>query len=210
VAEERSQALDRGLRVLELLADSPGLTVTELAERLDVARSVVYRLLATLEEHGFVRRGRDGKVRIGLGVLQLARRVEPLMRAAASGPLRTLAEATGATAHLTVLEGHEAMAVAVVEPTNTDYHVSYRVGARHPVDRGAAGLAILSARGVRPHPAWVVTEGQLHAGAHGIAAPLLGIGLEASVGVISLERLPEHRVGPLVVRAAAEVATALA
>ncbi|MEV8152485.1 helix-turn-helix domain-containing protein, partial [Streptomyces fradiae] len=47
---ETSQTLDRGLRVLKLLADTDhGLTVTELSHRLGVNRTVVYRLLATLE-----------------------------------------------------------------------------------------------------------------------------------------------------------------
>ncbi|MCD6638863.1 MAG: helix-turn-helix domain-containing protein, partial [Nocardioides sp.] len=43
MAAETSQTLDRGLRVLAVLAEcSEGLTVTELATRLDVNRTVVY------------------------------------------------------------------------------------------------------------------------------------------------------------------------
>ena len=50
---ETSQTLDRGLRVLKLLADTDhGLTVTELSVRLGVNRTVVYRLLATLNSVG--------------------------------------------------------------------------------------------------------------------------------------------------------------
>src|SRR5438034_3935866 len=52
VTAETSQTLDRGLRVLKLLADTDhGLTVTELSHKLGVNRTVVYRLLATLEQH---------------------------------------------------------------------------------------------------------------------------------------------------------------
>ena len=40
---ETSQTLDRGLRVLGVLASSPdGLTVTELAARLEVNRTIVH------------------------------------------------------------------------------------------------------------------------------------------------------------------------
>jgi DNA-binding IclR family transcriptional regulator len=75
VTAETSQTLDRGVRVLKLLADSErGLTVTELAARLEVNRTVVYRLLATLEQHGLVRRDLGGRARVGLGVLRLAQR----------------------------------------------------------------------------------------------------------------------------------------
>ncbi|SCD86135.1 IclR helix-turn-helix domain-containing protein, partial [Streptomyces sp. DvalAA-14] len=148
---ETSQTLDRGLRVLKLLADTDhGLTVTELAAKLGVNRTVVYRLLATLEQHSLVRRDLGGRARVGLGVLGLAHQVHPLLREAALPALRSLAEDIGATAHLTLVDGTEALAVAVVEPTWTDYHVAYRTGFRHPLDRGAAGRAILAGRGMQP------------------------------------------------------------
>jgi DNA-binding IclR family transcriptional regulator len=211
VSVETSQTLDRGLRVLELLADTPaGLTVTELGSRLAVNRTVVYRLVATLEGHGLARRSADGRVRLGLAVVPLARRVQPLLRAAAVPPLRRLADEVGATAHLTVADGDEALAVAVVEPSWTDLHVAYRVGSRHPLERGAAGQAILLARSGADTEAYVVTSGQLQPGAHGVAAPLLGVpAVEASVGVVALTELDPNVVGPRVVRAAAEVSQSL-
>ncbi|MCZ4118817.1 IclR family transcriptional regulator [Streptomyces sp. H39-S7] len=219
---ETSQTLDRGLRVLKLLADTDhGLTVTELATKLGVNRTVVYRLLATLEQHALVRRDLGGRARVGLGVLGLAHQVHPLLREAALPALRSLAEDIGATAHLTLVDGTEALAVAVVEPTWTDYHVAYRTGFRHPLDRGAAGRAILAGRGVLPHAPgqeasgtepvrYVLTHGELEAGASGAAAPLIGVtGIEGSVGVVMLAEAVPERVGPRVVEAATEVADAL-
>ncbi len=226
VPAETSQTLDRGLKVLKLLADTGhGLTVTELAGRLGVNRTVVYRLLATLEQHTLVRRDAGGRVRVGLGVLSLAHQVHPLLREAALPALRSLAEDTGATAHLTVVDGNEALAVAVVEPTWTDYHVAYRTGFRHPLDRGAAGRAILAGRRNAPaegsrvprpapdpadHPC-VVTRGELaESGAGGAASPLTGVtGVEGCVGVILLTAAPAPRLAPRVVRAALEVSSAL-
>lgn len=254
---ETSQTLDRGLRVLKLLADTDhGLTVTELAAKLGVNRTVVYRLLATLEQHSLVRRDLGGRARVGLGVLGLAHQVHPLLREAALPALRSLAEDIGATAHLTLVDGTEALAVAVVEPTWTDYHVAYRTGFRHPLDRGAAGRAILAGRGMQPTPdgtSWerckdseypdyseyaeyparvparadgtdrtlgaggatnliryVITSGELEAGASGAAAPLLGVpGIEGSVGVVMLSESVPERVGRRVVEAATEVSDAL-
>jgi DNA-binding IclR family transcriptional regulator len=257
VTAETSQTLDRGLRVLKLLADSAhGLTVTELAAKLGVNRTVVYRLLATLEQHSLVRRDLGGRARVGLGVLGLSHQVHPLLREAALPALRSLAEDIGATAHLTLVDGSEALAVAVVEPTWTDYHVAYRTGFRHALDRGAAGRAILAGRGMQPTadgsrwerfvdsvdggdslvvedpvderalvrtgtvPAatglatdrvrYVLTHGELEAGASGAAAPLLGVpGVEGSVGVVMLAEAVPERVGPRVVEAATEVSDAL-
>lgn len=224
---ETSQTLDRGIRVLRELAEVPGgLTVTELAARLGVNRTVMYRLLATLEHHSLVRRDADGRVRLGLGVLGLARRVQPLLRDAALPVLRRLAEEVGATAHLTIADGGEALAVAVVEPSWTDYHVAYRVGSRHPLTRGAAGRAIMLVRSGRTSGAssdagsgsrtpgtktgYVVSQGELQPGAHGVAAPVLGIAaMEASVGVVTLGPLDAAAIGPRVVLAAAELADGL-
>jgi DNA-binding IclR family transcriptional regulator len=159
-----------------------------------------------LQARGLVRR-EGARVRLGLGLLRLAARVLPQLRHAALPALRELAESIGATSHLTVADGEEAQAVAVVEPSWTAYHVAYRVGTRHSLRKGAAGKAILlSCDG----PKWVATAGELQAGAYGIAAPVLGVhGLRASVGVVTFERLHADVVGPQVVRTAAEVADAL-
>src|SRR5215475_11270579 len=98
MSQETSQTLDRGIRILRLLANSPGsLTVAELAGALEVNRSVVYRLVATLEQHSLVRRSDDGRVRLGLGLLPLSQRVAPFLRDTALPVLRRLAEDVGAT-----------------------------------------------------------------------------------------------------------------
>src|SRR5688500_3700536 len=208
---ETSQTLDRGCRVLQVLADSPdGLTVTELAARLAVNRTVTYRLISTLEQHALVRRDARGRLFIGLGMLHLAAAVQPVLRDLAVPVLRELAEAVGCTAHLTVADGEEALALAVVEPSWTDFHVSYRIGSRHPLNQGAAGKAILLGRQPDGEP-FAATAGELQAGAHGLAAPVRGVdGLEASVGIVTLGgEIDVDRIGPLVRDAAAAVALRL-
>lgn len=183
--------------------------MTELAAALDVNRTVVYRLVATLEEHALVRRDRAGRLHVGLGVLHLTAGLQPQLRAVATPVLRALADATGCTAHLTVAEGDEALALAVVEPSWTDFHVAYRVGARHRLDAGAAGRAILLGR-TGAEGEYAVTTGELQPGASGLAAPLVGVpGLEASVGIVTLDPLDVDAIAPEVTRAAHALATHL-
>lgn len=211
MAAETSQTLDRGLRVLSVLAEShDGLTVTELASALGVNRTVVYRLVATLEQHRLVRRDARARLHVGLGVLHLASAVQPVLRDQAGPVLRQLAETLGCTAHLTVADGDEALALAVVEPSWTDFHVSYRVGARHPLDQGAAGKAILLGR-EGGSATYVVTTGELQSGAHGLAAPVRDVeGLEASVGIVTLGgAIDATVVSPRVLTAAADIAERL-
>ena len=214
---ESSQTLDRGIRVLEVLAlpgHVAGLTITRLAAELGVGRPVVYRLVATLEQHHLVSRRPDGRVRLGLGLSRLASAVTPIVRSEARPVLRELADAVGATAHLTIAEGDEALALVVVEPSWTDFHVAYRSGSRHRLDQGAAGRAILAGRAGRSGV--VATDGELQSGAHGLAVPVLAPGtaghddgpsrgVEASVGVVSLGPLDARTVGPRLERAAHEL-----
>jgi DNA-binding IclR family transcriptional regulator len=206
---ETAQTLDRGLRLLHLVADSPaGLTVTEAATALGVGRAVIYRLAATLTDHAMIRRDAQGRLRLGAGVLHLANRAQPLIADAARPVLRRLAESVGATAHLTVADGADAVALGVVEPSWTELHVAYRTGTRHPLDRGAAGRAIIAGR--VGDDRLVATTGELQPGAYGVAAPIIGVeDLEASVGVIALAPLDADDVGPAIKAAASAIAAAL-
>ncbi|MEW2500090.1 IclR family transcriptional regulator [Amycolatopsis sp. CA-161197] len=208
MSREGSLTLDRGLALLQAVADAgeEAATISELAVTIGASRAAVYRLLVPLSERGLI--WRDGtKVRLGVGLLRLAGQVLPQLREAARPVLRELAEKVGATAHLTVAQGDQAQAVAVVEPSWTSYHVAYRVGSRHPLSAGAAGRAMA----LRPGgDGWVASTGELEAGASGVAAPVRGVpGLRASVGVVSLEPLDAAAVGPQVIAAAGKLTEVL-
>lgn len=210
---ETSQTLDRGLRVLEVLGTNPeGLTVTELAQSLGVSRTIVYRLVVTLEQHGLLRRSKDNRCRVGVAALPLARQVQSMVRDAAAPALRRLAEQFNATAHLTLVDGSEALAVAVVEPARAEPVMATRPGVPTPLDGGVASKAALATRAEgRPLDAgWVISGGDPSHGGYTVAAPLLGVvGFEASVGVVSMAELDTAVVGPKVVAAAADIARAL-
>ncbi len=55
-------AVDRALLVLEALADRPGQGLTQLSKSLGMTKSIVFRLLQTLEDRGFVFRDPDHAV----------------------------------------------------------------------------------------------------------------------------------------------------
>ena len=206
-----AQTVDRALRVLDLLGPGPyvgGLTVSEIARELDVGRPVVYRLVRSLEQRQFLRRTFDGRYRLGYAVYRLASAVSDTMADVAVPILRKLADDVGATAHLTLVQGSEAVAVAVVEPSWTSMHVTYRVGARHPLDRGAAGRAVLAGRA--GNYGVIASTGELQGGAHGLAAPVPHLPrLEASVGVVSLTPLDAASIGPQVIDACEQMAVVL-
>ncbi|OCW59231.1 IclR family transcriptional regulator [Hoeflea olei] len=199
------QTLSRGLHVLDIISRAPsGLAIAEIARELGVHRAIAYRLVATLEEHLMVARDADGRIRLGAGVVALGGNYRPQLRAACRPVLRALAHDTAATAFLCIAEGEDCVVVEVAEPDQPMLKVSYRVGSRHPVSRGAAGLAIAMQRPpAKDEPAdlaearrdgFAVTKGQLQEGAIGVAAPLARsgervAGAEACIGVVAMHAL---------------------
>ena len=56
-----------------MVAAAPGgLTVQEVADRLEVHRTIAHRLLATLADHHLISRGPDNRFRAGGGLTALA------------------------------------------------------------------------------------------------------------------------------------------
>ncbi|QKV17027.1 helix-turn-helix domain-containing protein [Oricola thermophila] len=215
------QTLDRGIEALLLIARTPGgVKVGELAGRLNLHRAIAYRIVATLADRGMVRRLDDGRIVLGAAAFLLAAQAGGIVRSLARPVLEDLAEQTGATAFLSMAEGAECVVVLTAEPREADVNIHYRVGTRHPIDRGAAGIAILSTRPERPDDSvdirfarahgYSVTRGQLHKGAVGVSSPVrlpseAFAGMDYSIGVVALETLEMD----MVCRAVPEAARAL-
>lgn len=214
------QTLDRGLRALDIVAQSPaGISVADLAKELDAHRAICYRIVATLEAHALVTRTGDGRIRLGVGTAVLASRFEPQFARDVQPLLRELANETRATAFVSVAQADECVVVMVAEPEGTLLQVGYRVGSRHPLDQGAAGLAILAMRPEQPRDSdavrlaraegYSLTRGQIEHGAVGIAAGIAlpaelaaTAGLERSVGVVAIDGLDTDRAAAAVKRTA--------
>lgn len=151
-ASPASQTLSRGIRLLEVLADArEPLTIDDLARRLDLHRSVVYRLLRTLEDHGLVTRDSAGRVRLGPRLAALAAGVAHDLQAEALPELTAVSGELGMTCFLAVLDHDECVTLSSVEPRHAVNPVAQRPGTRHPVTRGAPGKAILS---LLPEASW--------------------------------------------------------
>ena len=140
-----SQTLSRGIRVLEILADADAaLTIADVAAALGVHRSNAYRILRTLEDHRVVIRDAAGAVRLGPRMAALARGVSRGLQTAALPELTSVANELGMTAFVTVLDRAEVVTLVSVEPRQAHATVAQRPGTRHPLVRGAPGIAIQS------------------------------------------------------------------
>ena len=138
-------ALDKALDILELLAEkSGGLTQLEIAQAIERSPSQIFRVLTTLERRGYLFRERQsGLYHLSLRLLELAHRQEPLrsLTAAALGPMRRLADASGQSCNLSVLDVDSVRVVAQIESPG-DFGFVVRVGARFPLDSTATGAVL--------------------------------------------------------------------
>ncbi|WP_147373498.1 IclR family transcriptional regulator [Gemmobacter lutimaris] len=199
---ERVQTLDRGLQALSVIAARGPIGMATLAQALGVDRRICYRLVATLEAHAFVTRLADGTAILGPGLLPLMQGVHARLRLHGQTAVDALARDTGQTAFLSVAAGEDCLALLASPGRGGLLEITYRVGARHPIGRGAAGIAILSARPPQPDDSaqvmqarrdgWSATSGELQPGAHGVAVPLHAgflsrAGIEACLGVVSAQ-----------------------
>ena len=217
-----SQTLDRGIRVLETLAEvGRPMAVGEVAAALGVHRSIAYRILRTLEDHRLVTRVGNGSYDLGLGLPFLARGVSHSLHTAATPDLAELANDTAMTAFLAVADRGECVTLLAVEPRHSQAHVAYRPGGRHPIDRGAPGIALLAGGPPDPDERPEVTEarrvgfarshGEVIPGMRSVAVPVVArSAVAAAVAVIFVDSdIDEEQLATRVQRAAGNIAAEL-
>lgn len=218
------QTLDRGLEAIEIISRrTGGISPAALADELGVHRAGAYRILSTLEQRHLVAKGHDGLYRLGSGALVVAGRFMSQYRASAQPVVQDLADRSGCTAFVAIADRTESIAIAVAEPAaRGSIGISYQVGARHPLDQGADGVAILAQRPERETDSeavrrtraqgYAISDGEVQPGAVGIAVGTgqgAAMDVEASIGVIRLGLpgdLDIERLLPLVRDARAAVA----
>jgi IclR family transcriptional regulator, KDG regulon repressor len=139
-----SGALERAVDLLDHIGRQPaGPTVAELASVAGMPTSTAYRLLAELEQHGFVQRGPDSTVALGTRLVALGRTAEAGLRermvAPAAAVMEELSEEQGETVILTAPCALEAIVLHVVEAERHSVRLSYTQFRRGPMHRGASG-----------------------------------------------------------------------
>ena len=117
------QSVDRALLLLEYIISHPEkkLTLTELAEVMDLDKSSVFRILTTLSRHGLVRQEEGKKLyKPGFGIFGLASSLYEQMKlpVVVSPYLREIARKTQENAHLAVKSGTQAVFIDREQGTN--------------------------------------------------------------------------------------------
>lgn len=140
------ESVDHALHVLQLVTSEKRIRVTDVAQRLGVAKSTAHRLLMTLAWRGFVTQERDGKgyragrmlYEIGFGA---AESVE--LRRVARRHMETLAAQCHETVNLIILEGGSCRFIDGVEG-GYQLRIGLRTGNLLPAYASSGGKALLA------------------------------------------------------------------
>jgi IclR family transcriptional regulator, KDG regulon repressor len=141
------QSVDRALGILETLADiRKEISVGDLATRVNLHISTTHRLLSALMARGYVRQNPNtGKYSLGLKALEVGNAVhyQRDLRTEGQSTLLRLAEETGETTNIAVLDQGQAVYVDQVESDKT-VRMFVKIGARVPVHCSAVGKVLIA------------------------------------------------------------------
>lgn len=144
MAKATLQTVERALQLLEILAEHPrGMQPREIEEVLELNKVTVHRLLATLENRGFIERVGNAYV-IGLKVVELSsmRLNNVELRTEAAPFLRELVSRIGLPVQMAILEGIEAVFIEKIENMNS-LRMYSQIGKRIPVYASGVGKVLL-------------------------------------------------------------------
>lgn len=142
----RAPALDKGLDILELLAQTDeGLTQIEIAKALGRTPNEIYRMLDRLVRRAYVRRMSGDRYELTLKLFELAHQRPPMHRLVSQAipVLRRFARECEQACHLVVYDRNALVVVAQVD-SPTYWNVSLRVGSRLSMVNTGSGHVFLA------------------------------------------------------------------
>ena len=148
-----TNSLDRALLILELVSSRPGgWSNAELSRRLSIATSSCSYVLGHLERAGYLtRRGPSGQYQIGIKMMRIAYGALGAvgLRDAAKPVLHWLAEETGLSAFVAVLDNRSVVLIEHIETPefakmDIQSNVDLEIGIQFPPHATALGKALLS------------------------------------------------------------------
>jgi DNA-binding IclR family transcriptional regulator/sugar lactone lactonase YvrE len=142
-----AQALQRGLALLDLIADSPvALRFSEIADRAGLSKGTVHRMLTALTESRLLAYDpAEQTYRLGVRLFEMAHRVWDSfdLRSAAEPELTRVSSAVQETVRLAILNGNDVLYIDQRE-TAQPIRLGNGVGSRVAVHASSAGKAILA------------------------------------------------------------------
>lgn len=140
------RSVERALDILLCFTDATELGLTEIAKKIQLHKSTVYRILASLEAKGFITRNqKTEKYRLGFRIWELSASMDqsddPYFHIVAE--MELLRDQLGETISLYIREGTERIRIHAVQSTQTVRRFA-QIGARMPLAVGASSKILVA------------------------------------------------------------------
>ncbi len=139
-------ALDRSMQLLEQLALSPDVGISEIAKRTGSTKTQAFRLLHTLELRGYVRKDPNTRTyALGYRILYLAEHInrQTVLIRIAQPHMRELTTRTGENVHLLVRDGLHSVCIAL-EESEQPVRLYASIGRFGPLHAGGGSTILLA------------------------------------------------------------------
>jgi IclR family transcriptional regulator, KDG regulon repressor len=143
----RIGSLEKGIRIIELLSHQGTLTLSEVAAKLKLDRSVCHRHLLTLRDLGWVSQQGGAGYQLTMTLFEMAMRVVNRLEIVkiVRPFLEDLSREYQETVNLGLREGNQIVFVDKILSTHL-FRADLSVGTRHPLHCTALGKAVLAFR----------------------------------------------------------------
>ena len=146
--EYSAPALEKGIAIVELLADVPGgLSISEIATRLRRSMNEVFRIIVVMESHGWLQKDPETyRYSVTYRLLEMALRATPAqsLSAIAAPIMEELSIDTNQSCHLVVRSGTEGLVILRQENQRRHANLSVRMGAVIDLTTSCSGLTLLA------------------------------------------------------------------
>jgi DNA-binding IclR family transcriptional regulator len=146
VAHEAESAVHRALSVIAVFSYAePVMGVSQIGRKLNLPKTTVHRLLATLVADGWVDKTPQGRYRLSLRIYEIGQQAVEShgLRQLGHAPLERLHNETGETTHLAVLTGTDVLYVDRLESRQL-MNLFTRIGRRAAAHATSSGKCLLA------------------------------------------------------------------
>lgn len=138
-------SLEKGIKILELLAEKKALTVTQVAGHLDINRAGSHRFLATLRDLGYVEKNEDKRYQLTFRIMEMGMKVADRfdIRQEARKFMQELSTAFKETVNLGFWDGKDILHLDKID-SHEILRIDASIGSKTPAYCTALGKAILA------------------------------------------------------------------
>ena len=141
-----NQSIKKAMQIMALFSGrDKELSLAEICRRTDLHKSIVYRILVTLESEGWLARNfTTNKYMLGMKLLSFSAAIldNMVIKEIALPAMKRLADVTGETVVLAIYSNGEAICIEKIDSDNS-VKITAQVGKTYPLHVGATGLSVI-------------------------------------------------------------------